>query len=49
MLRTIVLPIVVYHGNLLLTKKHTNVRAHNNIINIKCLPTDDWDCERPNP
>ena len=21
---------IVYHGNLLLTKKHTNVRAHNN-------------------
>ena len=19
------------------------------IISIKCLPTDDWDCERPNP
>ena len=21
---------IVYHGNLLLTKKHTNFRAHNN-------------------
>ena len=21
---------IVYHGNVLLTKKHTNVRAHNN-------------------
>ena len=37
---------LVYHGNLLLTK---NIQMSELIIiSIKCLPTDDWDCERPN-
>ena len=38
--------MTVYHGNVLLTK---NIQMSELIIiNIKCLPTDDWDCERPN-